>query len=530
MATETMDSILPFLMIIVPLLAGIAIFLLGIRDRKGFASYEGLQTAKEETQASSLPGQPDKHAPLRNAILMVATLVPLFLALYLYPVISRGVVVTGRLDVLPPLGLTFSVDVFGYYMALLFSFFGFIIVIYSIGYMKGDVYLNRFFGFLMLVYAGSLGVVLAGDLFSLFLFFEFMSIMYFVLVVHDGTPEAVAAGVKFLFMTIIAGISLFLAVVVVFQEAGTLVLDTDGLINDVSTLALLAFIGFVVAFGTKAAMFPLHLWMPDAYSLAPLPAAIISSAIMLKTGAYGLIRVFYNVFGPDFWQAVPWDNVLMVLAAFTILFGSVLAIAQDDLIRRLAYSGIAQLGYVILGIAILTPNALIGAGYHITAHAFMKGCMLLCAGAFVQGTGNRSIRKMKGIGYQLPVSMLAFAIASVTAVGIPPFNIFITKWHLSLGALEIAQPTLVFVLLISSLLNAAYYLPIVYYAFWGKTADKGINAQDKGFSRSRLQEAKPIMLVPIILLAVGCFVFTLSLTNVPLELVQSVTTMLYGSM
>ena len=524
MVTETMNSIIPFLIIIVPLLAGIAIFLIGIGPKKAFTSYGGLQNPQADAESVPLP---DKKAPLRNAILMVATLLPFILVLYLYPIISRGVVVVGRLDVLPPLGLSFKVDVLGFYMVLLFVFFGFIIILYSIGYMKDAHLLNRFFGFLMLVFAGSLGVVLSGDLFSLFLFFEFMSIMYFVLVVHDATSEAVAAGVKFLFMTIIAGIALFLAVVIVFRETGSLALDTPGLFSGVSTLGLLAFIGFVIAFGTKAAMFPLHFWMPDAYSLAPLPAATISSAIMLKTGAYGLIRVFYNVYGVDFWQAVAWDQVLMGLAGFTILFGSVLAIAQDDLIRRLAYSGIAQLGYIILGIAILTPNAFIGAGYHITGHAFMKGCMLLCAGAFVQGTGNRSIRKMKGIGYQYPVSMLAFAIAAVTAVGIPPFNIFITKWHLSLGALEINQPLLVFILLISSLLNAAYYLPIVYYAFWGKSDPvTGEKRTFKGFGGKIGLETSPIMLVPIIILAVGCFIFTLSLNNLPLELVQTVAVML----
>ncbi len=527
MANETVNSIIPFIMIIMPLLAGIAIFLTSVVGRqKSFTSYEGLQAKDAETSLEH-----DQSAPLRNAILLVATLVPFILALYLYPIISRGAVVVGRLDVLPPLGLTFTVDVLGLYMALVFSFFGLVIVIYSIGYMQQDLFPSRFFGFLMLVFSGSLGVVLAGDLFSLFLFFEFMSIMYFVLVVHDGTAEAVAAGVKFLFMTIIAGISLFLAVVIIFRETGSLALDPPGLVSNVSTLTMLAFIGFVIAFGTKAAMFPLHFWMPDAYSLAPLPAATISSAIMLKTGAYGLIRVFYNIYGVEFWQTVSWDQVLMGLAAFTILFGSILAIAQDDLIRRLAYSGIAQLGYIILGIAILTPNALIGAGYHVASHAFMKGCMLLCAGAFVQGTGNRSIRKMKGIGYRFPVSMLAFAIASVTAVGIPPFNIFITKWHLSLGALEIDQPLLVFVLLISSLLNAAYYLPIVYYAFWGNTdTQAGEPALYKGFSRDKIKEAPALMLVPIIILAVGCFVFPLSLHTLPLELVQSVAALLHGGM
>lgn len=526
MAQETMYSIIPLLTVVIPLLAGVFILAAGSKSGKIFVSYEGLKEMKRDAESSPLT---DEGSLLRNVVLMAGTLAPFALILYLYTFVSRGIVVITKLDILPPLGLSFRVDVLSIYMGLVFAFFGFIIVLYSIGYMKGDRLPWLFFGFLMLVYAGSLGVVLAGDLFSLFLFFEFMSILYFVLVVHDGTAEAVKAGVKYIFMAIIAGIALFLAVVIVYRMAGSLSLDTPGLIHEVSTLSLLAFIGFVIAFGTKSAMFPLHYWMPDAYSLAPLPAATLSSAIMLKTGAYGLIRVFYNIFGPDFWQAVTWDNVLMVIATFTILFGSILAIAQDDLIRRLAYSGIAQLGYIILGIAIVSPNALIGAGYHITAHAFMKGCLLLCAGAIVKGTGNRSIRKMKGIGYQFPVTMLAFAVASVTAVGIPPFNIFMTKWQLSLGALDINQPALIIVLLISSLLNAAYYLPIVYNAFWGKF-ETSVAVQPNVFSWDKITEPSWSMLIPIMALAVGCIIFMVMPHNLPLELVQSVSAMLFGGM
>lgn len=524
MSQEILISLIPFWATIVPIIAGVAIFLTGIRPGRAFSNieYDGL-----------LESDPTEHQPpalvgvLRNLFLLLGTIIPFALVLYMYPLVREGMVVVGRIDVLPPLGLNFQVDIFSLYMGLLFTFFGLIIVIYSIGYMKGDPLPQRFFGFLMLVYGGSLGVVLAGDLFSLFLFFEFMSIVYFVLVVHNSTAEQVAAGVKFLFMTILAGVALFLAVVITYRDTGSLALDSPGLFNDITSFSLLAFLGFLIAFGTKSAMFPLHFWAPDAYTFAPLPAALLSSAIMLKTGVYGLVRVFYNVFGVEFWGTVAWDNVLIVVAAFTILFGSTIAIAQDDIIRRLAYSGIAQMGYIILGIAILTPYALTGAVYHIMAHAFMKGGMFLCAGSIIKGTENRSIRKMKGVGYQLPITMLAFTITAITAVGMPPFNLFLTKWHLSLGALEINQPVLVLILLISSLLNAAYYLPIAYNAFFGESAD-GADIHHRDFKISNFKEPGALMLAPIIVLAIGCFIFGLPVYNLPLDIVQSITSLLYG--
>lgn len=528
MPQVTIDSLIPLWIILVPLLAGIAVFFTGAGRSGRFISYEGLKEVMKG-QGEADPGEPGGFLP-RSILLLVATVVPLALTGYLYFLFQAGYRAASRVDVLPPLGLTLQADILSLYMTLLFTFFGFILVVYSIGYMRGERFTPRFFGFLLLVYAGSLGVALAGDMFTFFLFFEFMSIMYFVLVVHDPTSEAVAAGMKFLFMTILAGVALFLSVVIIYREAGTLVLDTPGLVNEFTTFSFMAFMGFIIAFGTKAAMFPLHLWMPDAYTHAPLPAATLSSTIMLKTGVYGLVRVFYNIYGLEFWGGVTWDNVLIVVAGFTIVFGSTIALSQDDIIRRLAYSGIAQVGYIILGIAILTPNALVGGMYHITAHAFMKGCMFLCAGAVIKATGNRSIERMKGVGYILPVTMLAFTTAAITAIGMPPFNIFITKWFLSMGALDIGQPVLIVILLVSSLLNAAYYLPIAYYAFLGLEEEEHGEGHGHGhhreFVRSHFREPGALMLVPIIVLALGCLFFNLFTYNWPLEIVKEVALLL----
>lgn len=452
--------------------------------------------------------------PWRNAFMIAAVLLSFGMIFAMYPAVNRGTVYQAALDLLPPLGLTFRVDYLSFFMGLLFTFLGIIIVIYTLEYMKNDPGQNRFFPCLMFALGGSLGVVLAGDLFSLFLFFEFMSLMFFVLAIHHQTAEAFAASIKFLYVAIASGVSFFIAAVIVYRVTGTFVFEAGGMIDEATPALAVAFLGFLFAFGAKAAMFPLHFWMPDVYAHAPTPASFVSSAIMLKTGAYGLIRVFYSIFGISFLDTTGWNAVLLALASITILFGSMVAITQDDLFRRLAYSGIAQVGYILLGIAMLTEMAFIGNVYHIFAHAFMKGCLFLCAGAILMKTGKRKISEMGGLGLKMPITMLCFTFPALTSVGIPPMNIFVSKWHLSLGALAIGQPLYVVILLVSSILNAAYYLPIVFKAFFG--------VEGEGKLAFRWNEVPWMMIVPIAVLALGCVVFTLPSQNWPLHLVKAV--------
>jgi len=217
----------------------------------------------------------------------------------------------------------------------------------------------------------------------------------------------------------------------------------------------------------KSALFPLHFWMADVYSNAPIPAVVVSSMVLLKTGAYGMIRVVHHVFGTELLLQQGWQPVMLAVAAVTILYGSVCALTQSDLLRRLAYSGMAQMGYVYLGIFLLSPVALVGSIYHMMSHAVLKGTMLLCAGEIVDRTGKRDVGQLAGIGWQLPLTMTCFSLAALTVVGLPPLNVFISKWYLSVGALAAGQPLLVVLLLVSSILNAAYFFPIIVTAFFG---------------------------------------------------------------
>ena len=284
-----------------------------------------------------------------------------------------------------------------------------------------------------------------------------------------------------------------------------------------ASLSALAFWGFVAAFGMKAGMVPLHFWLAAAYGQAPPPAAALSSVIMMKTGAYGMARIFHHVFGLEMLSRQGWDILILILALFTILYGSFCAFAERDLLRRLAYSSMAQLGYILFGLALLNYAALVGGFFHFLAHGMMKGTMLLCAGAIVSKTGKRKIADLAGIAWQMPLTMACFSLAALTAVGLPPMNVFVVKWYLSLGALSAGQPLLILFLLASSLLNAAYYLPIVFRAYFG--------AENRDLHASLVWDRLPWpMTVGMLLFAAGCIVFSLGPVNLPLELTKRIAT------
>ncbi len=450
----------------------------------------------------------------RNGAIIGSVTLPLLFAALLYPGVSSGKIVYLLINLLPPAGIEFRIDLLSMYMLLLFSFLSVIIIIYTIGYYKNKQEGKVFFYFMLIAISGCLGVSMSGNMLTFFLFFELMSLSFVPLVAYKSNPGAYRAGLKFFFMTIISGVALFWAVVITYTTTGSLAFGLGGLVTEGEPVLAVAFVCYLIAFGIKSAVIPLHIWMPDAYAAAPTPAATISSVIMLKTGVLGLIRVFHDIFGLTVIQETGWNNILLVLAIISMLYGSICAFAQDDLNRRLAYSGIAQVGYILLGLALVTEMALVGTVYHIMAHAFMKGCMFLCAGVIYVNTGKTKISEMKGIGMQMPVTMLAFTIAAVSSVGIPPFNLFVSKWHLGLGAIEAGMPAIILVLLLSSILNASYYFPISINAFLGCRELQNIERQ-----RLRLQ---PLRMVPLLIFAAGAFIFTIMPYNWPLSLARAI--------
>jgi len=464
-----------------------------------------------------------RSARLRDLFAQVVTGATLILVAMMYPYVqTHGVIGISFPGILPPFGISFRVDTLGFMLALIASAIWFLATIYSKVYMGHEGGGNRYYPFLLLSLGGCMGVFLTGDFFSLFVFFELMSLASYVLVVHEESPAAMAAGYKYLILTLIGGLALFFGIVIAFEVAGNVnIAPGNFLFLESNRLAFIAFLAFLVGFGMKMGIFPMHVWLPDAHPVAPSPASALLSGVMLKTGAYGLLRVVYNVYGPDLIKAAGWDTILLVLAAITIFLGSAVAIAQTDIKRRLAYSSIGQMGYVLLGITLLTENGLVGTSFHIFSHALMKSTLFLAAGAIIFKTGKRKISDMAGIGYEMPITLACFTLAALAMIGIPPLNGFISKLVLSMGALDAQKPGFVFLLILSSLMNGIYYLPIVISAFFGVEKEKRVWGRP-------FAELKFSMWMPMALLAVACLVFGLFPVNLPLSWAESAAKILLG--
>ncbi|MGI6604425.1 MAG: monovalent cation/H+ antiporter subunit D family protein [Firmicutes bacterium] len=468
--------------------------------------------------------------------LIFALLLPLF------PTISHNETLAFDLArFFSPYGLSFKVDALGYVLAIVVSFAWLMSSCYALSYMRKEKHGARYWAFSNFTLAGCLGVTFAGDLFSLFVFFELMSLISYMLVIHTETAEALRAGAKYLYLGIIGGLFLLYAIMATYEVSGTLDLEELRSFtfpdNGVYTLSI--FVAYVIGFGIKAGMVPLHIWLPDAHPVAPAPASALLSGVLLKMGAYGMARVFLDLFGPEYLRSSGWSQIVVLLSVISIIFGSLVAIVQDDLKRRLAYSSISQLGYILLGLGLLTPLALHGAILHILNHALMKSCLFLAAGAIIYRTGRHRVSELDNIGRAMPCTLLAFSVAALAMVGIPPLVGFISKWYLGLGAVASGHPICLTFLLISSFLNALYYLPIVTRAFFNRAACPfptfQVSPPIESSSPTATLPPTPLrpelpytMLLPIITLAAGVFVFGIHPDWPPFSLAEQVVTRYFG--
>ena len=341
-------------------------------------------------------------------------------------------------------------------------------LVYSYGYMADGHRLGRYYAFFMLCLSWTLGVAYAGNLLTFLIFYELFSILTYPLVVHEETPAAMAAGTKYIIYILIGGSLVLLGVVFTFFLAGDQTLTAAGLLTAEMdrTALLVVFWCFIIGFGVKAAIMPLHGWVPDAHPAAPAPFSAVLSGVMVAAGSFGIMRIVFQVFGVELLASLGVMPYLAVLAAITVVFAAILAVSQDNLKRRLAYSTISQMGYVTLGIALLGAGATIGALVHITNHAFMKGTLFLCAGLLIKRAGIHNVSEMAGAAKRLPLTMGAFTLAALGMIGTPPLSGFISKWYLGLGILEVDEPLYLAVLLGGALLAGVYLLPIVYAAYF----------------------------------------------------------------
>ncbi|PTD93668.1 monovalent cation/H+ antiporter subunit D family protein [archaeon SCG-AAA382B04] len=428
-----------------------------------------------------------------------------------------------------PLPISFKVSYFGEIVAIISSFVWVLATIYSIEYMSDEHSKERYYSFLVLTGGSMYGIVLAKNLFALYIFFELMSVVSYVLVIHEETEEALVAGKKYLFMCIGFGLLLFLSIILTYIGTGRLDFSSVPIFTEFykkfmivspKTSLTILFFTYIFGFGTKAGLVPVHIWLPDAHPIAPSPASALLSGVMIKAGAYGIIRTIYNVFGPQLVQELGVNIVLSCIGVLTIFLGAAVAISQTEIKRRLAYSSINQIGYVVLGAAFLTKDGLTGAILHIFNHGLMKGVLFLCAGAIIYKTGLREIEDLKGIGKKMPITMICFTIGALSMMGIPPLCGFISKWILVLGALEAGVTILVGfagIFLLSAIMDAVYYFPIIRSAFFEEPIDGDTTNQDPSI----------IMLAPLILLASGIIIFGI-FPQIPLSFAEPAAEVLLG--
>lgn len=376
---------------------------------------------------------------------------------------------------LKDLPIYFAVDSLSLLFVSFISIVFVLVGIYSCVYMKHEHEEKRFFGFYLIVYGVLVGLDFAGNLVTLYLFYEFMTLTSMPFVLHNGTHESKMASLKYLFYSMCGAYLGLFGIFVLYQYAPSLTFTAGGVMNGFDgniTMILVAVMCMLIGFGAKAGMFPLHAWLPSAHPVAPSPASAVLSSIIVKCGVLAIIRVVFYIAGPALiahtWVQYAW----MILSLLTVFMGSLLAFREPIFKKRLAYSSVSQVSYVLFGLAVLTTTGFEGALLHTVFHAFIKCALFLTAGIFIFKCHITRVSELQGIGKAMPITLWCFTFASLGLIGIPPTSGFISKWYLALGALQSDIGVLRYVgpaiLLVSALLTAGYLLEIVVNGFFPK--------------------------------------------------------------
>ena len=416
-----------------------------------------------------------------------------------------------------PIGLVLRSDVLGCLLVLLICVLGALTTLFSLKYIPHQAHPEKrshYYCLLLLLLAGMCGIALTGDCFNFYVFLEVASISAYGLVGISHMGESLEATLKYMLIGAFSSILVLFGIVLLFSATGSLNMafaaqqisrimkaaNTSSLYN----LRYLVFASlgmFTVGLSIKSAFFPTHAWLADAHPMAPSPvSALLSSLVVKTTGVFLLIRFLFSVFAI---QSNQYGNLIsplfMTIAVITTIGGSIFAIAQSNLKRMLAYSTVAQMGYILIGISLVTPSGLTGSIIHIFNHALIKALLFLCAGAIVYKTGIRHISQMEHLAYRMPLTMGCFTIGALAIVGIPPLNGFMSKWSLAVAAFESGMPLLVVILLISGLLNAIYYFRVIAIAYF--------SVPDHGTERPACSEVPWQMSLPMVLLTIAVVYF-----------------------
>lgn len=405
-------------------------------------------------------------------------------------------------QMLPGLNIRLELEPLGMVFAGIASLLWPITSLYSIGYMCGNNEKNqtRFYLCFAIALSSAVGVALAGNLLTLFIFYEILSLSTYPLVAHKGDDNARLGGRTYIAILLLTSIGLMLpAIIWTYVATGTLEFAPGGILNGHITVAAGALLLFLYVFGIgKAAVMPVHRWLPAAM-VAPTPvSALLHAVAVVKAGVFCVTKVVIYTFGVDFLATIPAHTVALYVAGFTVVAASAIALRQTNLKRLLAYSTISQLSYIVLAALILTPLSEIGATLHIVAHAFGKITLFFTAGAIYVASKKTEVTQLRGIGHHMPFTMTAFTIGALSMIGVPPTAGFISKWYILGGAFQADSYFVLGVLILSTVLNAAYFLPIVFRAFFYQ--DEAAGAQSHG-------EAPTTMVVALSLTATLTLLF-----------------------
>lgn len=458
----------------------------------------------------------NKVPNLRDATSFVAAIIKFSIVASMAPVILSGNVIEFTLfHTLPGVDFKFRVDALGMIFATIASFLWIVASVYSVGYMRSgkEHAQTRFFACFTVSIFAAVGGAFAANLFTLVVFYEVLSLVTYPLVYHKETQESWEGSKKYVVYLVGTSKTFLLAAVgLTFYLAGNLDFAPRGMLANVNASPLLltiVYICYMVGF-SKAAIMPFHAWLPAAM-VAPTPvSALLHAVAVVKMGVFSVLRVIFHVFGIGLMDRLNLGIATAYIVSFTIIMASIYALTQDNLKRRLAYSTVSQLSYIILGAVLLTPSSMLGGIVHIANHAFSKITLFFCAGSIYCAAHKTEISELSGIGRKLPWTMAAFFIASLSMIGIPPAAGFVSKWYLAMGAIEAREVPLLIVLMASSVLNAAYFLPITYKAFFEKSNNNhsGGHQESHGHSDSHSQghdgnvKEIPLVAVPLVITAI----------------------------
>lgn len=464
---------------------------------------------------------PERLQRWRTGINLSAAVLKLLLVVVMLVGVARGDEFGFHYEMLPGISFYLHADALTMLLSSLSALLWLITTIYAIAYLKGTPNRRRFFGYFSLCVAATMGIAVAGNLFTYFIFYELLTVSTWPLVVHTGTRQALRAGWIYLAYTLSGGSLFLLGIIGLHVVSGSGQFTPGGFVTgemaDPNTLRGLF---LLLLFGTavKTAMVPFHGWLPKAM-VAPAPvSALLHAVAVVKAGAFGIVRLVYDVFGLELTLALGMNMVIAIMAAITILYGSLRAMLEDDLKGRLAWSTVSQVSYIALGVGIAGPLATIGGLVHLVHQGLMKITLFFCVGAITKTTGVKSVSQIDGMGRRMPLTMVAFSVAALGMIGLPPMAGFVSKLYLGVGAVERGAWWVVGVLVASTLLNAGYFLPVLGRAWFSEPAPGSVR-----------QEAAPGLLYPALITAaftIGTGIFA-GLPFSPLQWVIFITERFY---